>query len=59
MIDVDTTEKLVTSACCNIGCLHDPANVQQTSSKLPANIQLHYNIWQQTSGKRSALARVF
>jgi len=25
------------SVCCVIGCLHDPANVQ-----------LHYNIWQQT-----------
>jgi len=27
-----------------MGCLHDPANVQ-----------LHYNIWQQTSSKRPAL----
>ena len=36
------------------GCFHDPANVQQTSSKLPANVQLHYNIWQQTFSKLSA-----
>jgi len=42
-----------------IGCLHDLANVQQTSSKLPENVQLHYNIWQQTFSKRPTSARVF
>jgi len=26
-----------------------------TNSKLPANVQLHYNIWQQTSSIRPAL----
>jgi len=31
-----------------IGCFHDPANAQ-----------LHYNIWQQTSSKLPALARIF
>jgi len=38
-----------------MGCLHDPANVQQTFSKHPVNVQLYYNIWQQTSSN----SRVF
>jgi len=47
-----------------MGCLHDPANVQQTSSKHPAGSSIiTYSSkrpanFQQTSSKRPALAPV-